>query len=510
MTDDANARSVTASFRSSCDSVSRFCLVLTGVLTAAQVAFVWALPYPIGVDLPGHTVTMAILSRYHEMGFDRFFTVEWFPTPYLVANGLLLFFSFFMGFIEATKAMISLYFILLPFCVRFWIHSFPRPDDRKTLLAAALAYNGPFFGGSFNHLFGLMMSLVVLGAWRRDAEASPQRRQLRLALGLAALYFCHFTPFVLTALILLVWHYTDRARRPRVAEVYAALLVPALLFSWYCLRMSTLTEAVVPRAFDAYGSYAQAFINRWGYAWTAFHFWGDVLTQIPTVAGMLLLGIGGIREGRWTRPLAVAVGIPILATLVLPHTVHVTHAISARLAHMVLFLSLPVLAMPSRGVQALLVLGALGWNAYVGANLIRIQGSVRTYMALLDRVPPRTPVFPLFEKSTQGPESRIFSVFNYLVGYHHALKGGVSPQLADREISPWAAYFAYRDRRYKSSSVLIEDFEPGRFAALYPYLIYRGGTFALNRLAEDYVVLERQGDFTLLGRRPRDKGVVRK
>lgn len=471
------------------------------VLVAFQVLLVWAIPYPVGTDLPGHVAILSILGRSGEPEFARYFDVGWTPTPYMVANGLVLFFSLLVGMLGALKIVLSLYFVLLPMAAAFWVRSV-RPEAPRgpaLLWGAAFAFNNPYFGGSLNHLWGLMTALAVLGAWWRLREGPAGRRRLLLAAGLAALYFCHFTPFALAAAILLAVAAADPGRRRLVPEVLLALALPAALFAWFS-RVADLAGGIPDFGNARYGPYPAALVKRLAFPFGGFDFRGDFLTQLPTVVAYAALAALGLRAGHLDRRLGIAVGTAAAAVLLLPHTHLLAHPIACRIAHVGLFLFLPALAPPRRWTLALLVAGAVLWNGYVGIRLVQVQRGVADYLGLADRIPPAQPVFPLFEGTTQGPESRIFSPYEYLVGYYHAEKGGVSPNIPDRPRSPWATYILYKDPRYKSDSVLLADFDLERYAPLYPYVLYRGSAAGTERLMPRYRVVERRGDAWLLHR----------
>lgn len=478
------------------------CGAAAAALVLLQTTLVWSIPYPVGTDLPGHVAILSILSRYEALGFDAFFTVAWTPTPYMVANGLILFFARFVGEMAALKIVLTLYFALLPVCAAAWASSGGAPRGRAAaaaLFGAAFAFNNPFFGGSLNHLWGLLTALALLAFWFEKPVKNAARRRILLALGLVALYFCHFTPFVFTALVLLAAAAAGGDRRRQLPEVFAGLAAPLALFLWFA-RDAGLAAGIPPFGGTPFNNFARALYHRLTFPFGAFDFWGDLLTQAPTLAAYAVLVWRGWRHRPPDRSRALAVVIGTALALLLPHTHLLTHPIACRIWHLTLFLGLAFLAPPGRRTLPLLVLGAVSWNVYAVVRLAHLQEPVGAYMRILDRIPPRQAVFPLFEGTTKGPESRVFSPYEYLVGYYHAEKGGVSPNLPDRLRSPWAAYIFYRDARYKADSVLRADFDPQRYAPFYPYVVYKGSPRGAAALAGRYRVTARERDIFLLVR----------
>ncbi len=466
------------------------------ILAACQIVVVWILPHPVGTDLPAHYTILSGLTRLADLGLDRYLECRWYPSPYMLTNGLFLFFRALVDWETATKCVLTAYLALLPACVLYWVRSFPDPDDRKALFAAAFAANNPVLGGNYHILFGLLTLMVVLGYWFRTIEAPSVRRSVLLASGMLCLYFHHFATFAVGAVCLAVAGALHPARRRLLLEAALACALPGLSFLAFVRSLGGMPAL----AGDFGWTRIEALYHRLAFPFGGFGFWGDLLTQLPTVLAYLWLAARGlVREGR-SRPLALALAAIGALAVCLPAHGHY-HMTATRLVFLALFLGLPLLSDLRGMALAAAVAGTLAWNAYVAANLAALQGPVGSYIAFLDRIPPHQAVFPLYEKlDATSRGSRVHDFYSKLVNHYHVEKGGVSPHLTDIVQSPWEGYLRYRDVRYKSDALTVDQFDAARYAPLYPWIVYKGGPAGAERLAPAYGIHEREGDLFLLKR----------
>lgn len=478
------------------DGAAAFARRLAWGIAACQVAFVWLMAHPVGTDLPAHYTVLAGLTHREDLGLDRYLEYRWFPSPYMLTSGLFLLFGSFADWETAARCVLTLYFTLLPACVLYWIRSFSDTDDTKILFASAFSVTNTVLGGNYHSLFGLMTLLVVLGYWFRTAGAPSVRRILLLALGMLAVYFHHFAVFaagIFCQAVLSVFH---SGRRRLLLEAVLCTLLPAAFY----LKFAHDLGGMPALAGDFHWTHLEAVYHRLAFPFGGFGFWGDLLTQLPTVLACLALAAFGVFRERRARSLALALaGIGILV-LVLPARGHY-HMLGTRLVSLMLFLCLPLLARP-RGIWLTAVaVGAVFWNAYVGLNVCRLQKPVGEYIAFLDRIPPDQPVFPLFGKlDAESRGSRIHDFHSKLVNHYHIRKGGVSPHLIDIIQGPWEGYLRYKDPRYKSDALAVDQFDIARYAPLYPYVVYKGSEAGLQPLFPVYRVREREKDLFLLER----------
>ncbi len=465
-------------------------------IAVCQVAFVWYMAHPVGTDLPAHYVILEGLVRLQETGLDRYLECRWFPSPYMLTSGLSLLFGSLADWETATKCVLTLHFMLLPACALYWIRSFPGENDEKVLFASAFSVSNTVLGGNYHTLFGLLTLMVVLGYWFRTSGAPGIRRTVLLALGMLALYFHHFAVFAAGILCQGVLSACHASRRRFLAETFLCGILPAAFFAAFVRELGEMPAL----AGDFGWTHRAAVYHRLAFPFGGFGFWGDLLTQIPTVAACLALAATGIfREGR-DRSLTLALVVLGMLVLFLPAHGHY-HMTGTRLVFLSLFLGLPLLARPRGMFLAAVALGAVSWNAYVGLNLLRLEKSVDEYIAFLDRIPPDQPVFPLYETLDEASRgSRIHDFSSKLVGHYHVRKGGVSPHLTDVVRGPWNGYLRYRDPRYKSDALTVEAFDVARYAPLYPYIVYTGSEAGLRPLLSAYRVREREKGLFLLER----------
>ena len=170
--------------------------VITRALGPAAAAVIASLPLLVGPmaplqDWPSHLARVFIL---HEMiaspdsFWHRYYEVGTFLLPNVVLDVCLLaMMTIGLGVLAAGKVFLVATYVL--FCTGFrrLAAAFGASGPLTLPLAALLFYSGTFFIGLVNFVFGLALTLWLVGAW--VTQEHGQKRLALAVLGTAAVFF---------------------------------------------------------------------------------------------------------------------------------------------------------------------------------------------------------------------------------------------------------------------------------------------------------------------------------
>jgi hypothetical protein len=173
-------------------------------------------PYP-PPNLFSHWVMTALLSVFSPETSER-----------VLISGL--FFSFCYGF-------------------RYWI-TYENPARRwPAYLVFCFLYNGFLYLGLYNFLFSISLFFWITGYWLRHESCLRTRDVFLLFAGCLAMYFMHLFGLMLTLLLIGVLFLDRRISREgfglrMLTDIlkYAAIFLPSLLLIWGYLSVPTLSD----------------------------------------------------------------------------------------------------------------------------------------------------------------------------------------------------------------------------------------------------------------------------
>jgi hypothetical protein len=152
-------------------------------------------------DLPQHVAAVRVLHDYRvpALGFESAFELTPFATQYLAVYAVAHLLAYAFGALLATKLVIALSLIALPYALRALLNALGRPAS-FALLALPLVINAQLALGFLNFIAGIPLLIWGLALAVRFSES----RSPRVALGLAAVsvvcFFTHVAPYALLVL----------------------------------------------------------------------------------------------------------------------------------------------------------------------------------------------------------------------------------------------------------------------------------------------------------------------
>ncbi len=205
---------------------------LTVIAIVVACLPVLVLSYLPMTDLPQHLALASILENFDDagFGFDAYYTVDWFHTPYVLTYVLAVGLSYVMPLAIAMKVVVFLSVIAYPLGVLALLRAARKPLW-FALLAIPLIYHRSFFWGFINFGLGIGLALAAFAcfveprkSWRSDV--------LQAVLTLAAT-FCHVYGLAMIGALVASYMIVGGLREVRARPwMVAPVLAGALLWVW--------------------------------------------------------------------------------------------------------------------------------------------------------------------------------------------------------------------------------------------------------------------------------------
>ncbi|MBK8482250.1 MAG: hypothetical protein IPL40_13965 [Proteobacteria bacterium] len=361
--------------------------------------------------------------------------------PYLTYYGALRVLGSVISLEAANKLLIVGYALVLPLSLAYLLAAFGR-DRRLALLGFPLIYNVCFIHGFIANLIALPLLLGALGLLQRYLLTPSLRRELLLALLVAALYFTHLlaaVPFAIAGPIVFFAH----VRRPRAIVRRSLFVWPTLAVAiGWTLRSSAGQGFSGPQRTPGLNMVVAL-------DWLNNFLVGSVdeivlLTMLGTLIACLLLPAGrpatsALPRGHW----ALGVSALALAALYFVTPGHLSRpwyhwATNVRLVLPALLLLLTLPQARLSGPRALLLaplVGVMLFGAVVTAQgFRRFDATVRHLDRILPAIPANRRVLSLVYDETDGVHQGF--PLRHLPLLYQVRSGGYMPYDFDMPMMP--------------------------------------------------------------------------
>jgi hypothetical protein len=211
---------------------SRSHRVLIGLLLAAGLIPVWAVTYFPSQNGPWHLLVSKMLHDYFagaSVNYFDYYRLTPHPIPHLLHTILVTLVGFVAPILVAHKLVISLYVVLLPLSVFYFLSVV---DPRKTIYGYAsflFIYSLPVMRGYHDYALGIPVVFFTLGYWLRTRERMTGARTAALTGLIVLAYLSHFFNFLLLGLAVLVFTLYETRSLKRLAVALVPFVPASLL-----------------------------------------------------------------------------------------------------------------------------------------------------------------------------------------------------------------------------------------------------------------------------------------
>ena len=235
--------------------------LLIGVLIVAYLLPIWLFPYFPTQDGVSHVYNSQILTEYNnpEYEFQDYYEINWYPFPNWLSHFSLAILLFVFPPLIAEKIFLSLYVILFPLAIYYFLNAIQRGRHALVILSFTFIYNYLFLMGFYNFAVSVPLFFLALGYWWKHKEQMNRKRIVLLNLLIVVTYFAHLISyaFILFSIALLaLLHFKRDFRRILITGCY---LLPAAMLILVYLPTSDLL-AGEPPAFG-FGRVGELFAN---------------------------------------------------------------------------------------------------------------------------------------------------------------------------------------------------------------------------------------------------------
>ena len=235
--------------------------LLIGGLIVIYLLPIWLFPYFPTQDGVSHVYNSQILTEYSnpKYEFTDYYEINWYPFPNWLSHFSLAILMFVFPPLIAEKIFLSLYVILFPFAIYYFLNAIQRGRYALVILNFTFIYNYLFLMGFYNFAVSVPLFLLALGYWWKHKEQMKGKRIVLLNLLIVVTYFAHLISyaFILFSIALLaLFHFKRDFKRILITGCY---LLPAALLLLAYLPTSDLLAGEPPEF--GFGRIGELFSN---------------------------------------------------------------------------------------------------------------------------------------------------------------------------------------------------------------------------------------------------------
>ncbi|HUT89227.1 MAG TPA: hypothetical protein VMY37_07010 [Thermoguttaceae bacterium] len=425
--------------------VSSIHILVVAALILGSLAPVWATEFFPSQNGPWYLLAAHMMREYGnpQWNYAEYYELSWHPIPHMLHTLLMFGFSYLAPIFIAQKLALSVYVILLPLSI-FYFLSVAAPD-KKVLgyFAFLMIHSYTFYRGYHNFCLSIPLFFFTFAVWLRHRE-NLRKRDLAILAVLASLtYLSHLFAFLLLVFAI-GWYQLIQTQSFRTAlRSVFTVTWPAWLLLLYFVFLNLQVNTWVDRSEREWllpHTAVEYFVRKFFYTTSASAY-------AVGVAGFLwivyLLGrrfIQAIANGR--HGLAQALRDPFLTMVLvliplyflLPWKFWNWHYISARMIPFMLALSLAAAgSLPVWGRRvgfqaafvATVALAALAIDGLMTCEVVRLEKYVQQYTSGIAAFEPNGKLLPIHVENPQFGQIRPLTRAHE---YYHIARGGANGQ----------------------------------------------------------------------------------
>lgn len=402
------------------------------VLSAATLVPIWIDTYFPSQNGPWCLLTVHMLHELDnpQFNYSENFEVHWHPIPYLAHTGLVYLLRFVFPLLVANKVALSVYAILLPVSVFYFLAAIDRTKLAYGYLVFVFVLNWPLFRGYHNYCLGLPIYFFTFGYWYKHYGVWNALSFVWMTVLATLCFFSHlFIICMLGFTLSICYLHQHRSVGGYLRNVILPMLPSMLLFLDY-VRLNLTSAVWIDTSELTYlplQTAAESFVRKLFYIYS---FPAYVVALVPLALLGLLWGKkllecvaiykeGGVRRVFADRFLVVWLAL-VLLYFALPYQIMGWHYVNSRATPFVLVFGILVTGNISQAwFRPLFVTTVAAASLIVSTatsyEVVRINDRIEEYLAGTDVIQRNKRLLPIMiENPKFGGELRpLTRVFEY-------------------------------------------------------------------------------------------------
>jgi hypothetical protein len=180
-------------------------LVLFAVcLTGLHLFPIWLVEFPPLQDYPYHLLRQHIILNYSNpwFNYETPFIIKNFPFPYSLVDIVVSVLSHVFSLYVSSKILLSVYVILFPLSIFYFISSVDRTKTVAGFFSFLLIFNWYFHKGFTSFIFSLPLYFFALGYWSSHKHRLLWKDVCILSVLILLVYLTHLLTFMIMLLTL--------------------------------------------------------------------------------------------------------------------------------------------------------------------------------------------------------------------------------------------------------------------------------------------------------------------
>jgi hypothetical protein len=188
--------------------VRRYFLFVVIVLFAIIAIFgIWQTQYIAFDDYPSHLFRAHVLLNYNNPACEYYhncFVINWGLTPNEGSDFIIFLLGKFFPLEIATKIFFTLYIILLPLGLFYFLKCVNPENISYAIVASILTFNTFLVTGNLNFIISIPLFFLFLGYWYKNKNQYSLKNTIINTLLLLSVYYSHIISFGCALIVILV------------------------------------------------------------------------------------------------------------------------------------------------------------------------------------------------------------------------------------------------------------------------------------------------------------------
>lgn len=418
-------------------------VLLVAVLMAASLVPIWATTHFPSQNGPWYLLQVHMTKEFNNPAWDYsdYYRISWHPTPHMLHNVLVFALNYIFPLLIAEKVALSVYVILMPLSIFYFLSSVA--PDRKILglLAFLMIHSYVFYRGYHNFSLSIPLFFFTFAFWHRHREHLGLKQAVMVAAMAGATYLAHLATFLFLACTIGCYRLVETRRLRRAILAVLCVTWPGwLLFVDHCLLVSGNANWIDPSDTSLLRPHT-AIENVVRKMFYSISFPAYILAALPWLWVVYLLcrrflclkrGRNGFWQSFFRDPLLVVLGAGTLCYFVVPYKVLGWHYVNIRMIPFIFVLamacaaSLPELRRRSIFRAAFVTtvcVAALGVDCLLSLKVVQMHRDVEEYTSGIPAFDGNTPLLPILAENKPFGQVRPVTRCHE---YYHVEKGGAN------------------------------------------------------------------------------------